>query len=81
MRWSPMAEHCHVSAIVFDDQPITPISEGVRAYASDPDHAEALWAKSEILLASVSTEELVPVDHQNLARAVFCGCARFMHQR
>ena len=43
-------ENCHVSAIVSDDQPITPISEGVRAYALDPDHAEALWARSEVMV-------------------------------
>jgi NAD(P)-dependent dehydrogenase (short-subunit alcohol dehydrogenase family) len=40
-------ENCHVSEIVPDDRIITPISEGVRAYALDPKHAEALWAKSE----------------------------------
>jgi len=40
-------ENCHVSEIVPDDQKITPISEGVRAYALDPAHAEALWTKSE----------------------------------
>jgi NAD(P)-dependent dehydrogenase (short-subunit alcohol dehydrogenase family) len=40
-------ENCHVSTIVPDDQIITPISEGVRAYALDSAHAEALWAKAE----------------------------------
>jgi NAD(P)-dependent dehydrogenase (short-subunit alcohol dehydrogenase family) len=40
-------ENCHVSEIVPDDRVITPISEGVRAYALDPKHAQALWAKSE----------------------------------
>jgi NAD(P)-dependent dehydrogenase (short-subunit alcohol dehydrogenase family) len=40
-------ENCHVSEIVPDDQAINPISEGVRAYALDPEHAEALWRKSE----------------------------------
>jgi len=40
-------ENCHVSQIVPDTRKITPISEGVRAYALDPEHAEALWTKSE----------------------------------
>jgi NAD(P)-dependent dehydrogenase (short-subunit alcohol dehydrogenase family) len=40
-------ENCHVGEIVPDAQKISAISEGVRAYALDPDHAEALWAKSE----------------------------------
>jgi len=40
-------ENCHVGHVVPDDQPINAISEGVRAYALDPDRAEALWAKSE----------------------------------
>ncbi|AZV40452.1 SDR family NAD(P)-dependent oxidoreductase [Komagataeibacter xylinus] len=40
-------EDCHVSPIVPDDQPISLVSAGVRAYAVDPVHAEALWAKSE----------------------------------
>lgn len=40
-------ENCHVSEIVPDDQVINPINEGVRAYALDPDRAEALWRKSE----------------------------------
>ena len=40
-------ENCHVGVIVSDDQVISAISEGVRAYALDSDHAEALWAKSE----------------------------------
>ncbi|NHN90250.1 SDR family NAD(P)-dependent oxidoreductase [Acetobacter conturbans] len=40
-------EDCHVSAVVPNDQPISLVSEGVRAYALDPTHAEALWAKSE----------------------------------
>ena len=40
-------ENCHVGEIVPDDRDISPISEGVRAYALDPKHAEALWAKSE----------------------------------
>jgi NAD(P)-dependent dehydrogenase (short-subunit alcohol dehydrogenase family) len=40
-------ENCHVSDIVADDVVITPISEGVRAYALDPASADALWRKSE----------------------------------
>ena len=43
-------ENCHVSAVVPDDAAITPISEGVRAYALDPAHARALWQKSEALV-------------------------------
>jgi len=38
-------ENCHVSAVT--EGLITPVSEGVRAYAVDPDRAKALWAKSE----------------------------------
>jgi NAD(P)-dependent dehydrogenase (short-subunit alcohol dehydrogenase family) len=40
-------ENCHVGEIVPDDRVITPISEGVRGYALDPNAAEALWKKSE----------------------------------
>jgi hypothetical protein len=40
-------ENCHVGEIVSDDVTISPISEGVRGYALDPEHAEALWTKSE----------------------------------
>jgi NAD(P)-dependent dehydrogenase (short-subunit alcohol dehydrogenase family) len=43
-------ENCHVGQIVSDDDPISPISEGVRAYALDPANAEALWKKSEELV-------------------------------
>jgi hypothetical protein len=43
-------ENCHVGNIVPDDVPITAISEGVRAYAVDPNNAEALWKKSEELV-------------------------------
>jgi NAD(P)-dependent dehydrogenase (short-subunit alcohol dehydrogenase family) len=43
-------ENCHVGEIVPDDLPIKPISEGVRAYALDPNTAEALWKKSEELV-------------------------------
>src|ERR1700751_5424835 len=40
-------ENCHVGKILPVDQPISVISEGVRAYALDPVNAEALWKKSE----------------------------------
>jgi len=43
-------ENCHVSEIVPDDRVITPVSEGVRGYALDPNAAEALWKKSEELV-------------------------------
>jgi NAD(P)-dependent dehydrogenase (short-subunit alcohol dehydrogenase family) len=43
-------ENCHVGAVVADDVPISPISEGVRGYALDPGNAEALWKKSEELV-------------------------------
>lgn len=38
-------ENCHVSEVT--DGLISPVSEGVRSYALDPDKARALWAKSE----------------------------------
>ena len=38
-------ENCQVSEI--SDGMISPTSPGVRAYALDPAHAQALWAKSE----------------------------------
>jgi NAD(P)-dependent dehydrogenase (short-subunit alcohol dehydrogenase family) len=40
-------ENCHAGNIVPDNVAISPISEGVRAYALDPVNAEALWKKSE----------------------------------
>jgi NAD(P)-dependent dehydrogenase (short-subunit alcohol dehydrogenase family) len=40
-------ENCHVGKVVPDDAVITAVSEGVRAYAVDPNSAEALWKKSE----------------------------------
>ena len=43
-------ENCHVGKIVPDNVTITAVSEGVRAYAIDPDTAEALWKKSEELV-------------------------------
>jgi NAD(P)-dependent dehydrogenase (short-subunit alcohol dehydrogenase family) len=38
-------ENCHVSEVT--EGVINPASEGVRAYALDPENAKALWAKSE----------------------------------
>jgi NAD(P)-dependent dehydrogenase (short-subunit alcohol dehydrogenase family) len=43
-------ENCHVGTIVPEDAVISPISEGVRAYALDPHNAGALWKKSEELV-------------------------------
>jgi NAD(P)-dependent dehydrogenase (short-subunit alcohol dehydrogenase family) len=40
-------ENCHVGSVVPDDAAISAVSEGVRAYALDPNNAEALWKKSE----------------------------------
>jgi NAD(P)-dependent dehydrogenase (short-subunit alcohol dehydrogenase family) len=40
-------ENCHVGHVVPEDVAISPTSEGVRAYALDPQGAEALWKKSE----------------------------------
>jgi NAD(P)-dependent dehydrogenase (short-subunit alcohol dehydrogenase family) len=42
-------EDCHVTTLV-TDEPLDPISGGVRPYALDPARAEALWAKSEELV-------------------------------
>jgi NAD(P)-dependent dehydrogenase (short-subunit alcohol dehydrogenase family) len=39
-------ENCHVTTR-FTDEPVTANSEGVRAYALDPERAKELWAKSE----------------------------------
>lgn len=38
-------EDCQASEVT--DAPINPMSHGVRPYAVDPEHARALWAKSE----------------------------------
>jgi NAD(P)-dependent dehydrogenase (short-subunit alcohol dehydrogenase family) len=43
-------ENCHVSHVVPDTAAISRVSEGVRAYALDPNSAEALWKKSEELV-------------------------------
>jgi NAD(P)-dependent dehydrogenase (short-subunit alcohol dehydrogenase family) len=40
-------ENCHVAEIVPDDLPTGAMTEGVRAYAVDPNNADALWKKSE----------------------------------
>jgi len=40
-------ENCHVGSVVPESATITVASEGVRAYALDPDNAKALWKKSE----------------------------------
>jgi NAD(P)-dependent dehydrogenase (short-subunit alcohol dehydrogenase family) len=42
--------NCQIGYVVPDDGVITPAGEGFRAYAVDPDHAEALWKKSEELV-------------------------------
>lgn len=39
-------ENCHVSEPIVVDI-VSPVSEGVRPYALDPERAQALWAKSE----------------------------------
>jgi NAD(P)-dependent dehydrogenase (short-subunit alcohol dehydrogenase family) len=44
-------ENCHVGETVPDNTPITAVSEGVRGYALDAKNAEALWKKSEELVA------------------------------
>jgi NAD(P)-dependent dehydrogenase (short-subunit alcohol dehydrogenase family) len=43
-------ENCHVGNIVPPEVAINAISEGVRAYALDPNTAERLWRKSEELV-------------------------------
>jgi NAD(P)-dependent dehydrogenase (short-subunit alcohol dehydrogenase family) len=40
-------EDCHVAHVVDDG---AEVREGVRGYALDPDHAKALWAKSEAMV-------------------------------
>ena len=41
-------EDCHVSQVT--DGLVSPVSPGVRPYALDPEHAKALWARSERLV-------------------------------
>jgi NAD(P)-dependent dehydrogenase (short-subunit alcohol dehydrogenase family) len=43
-------ENCHVGQLVAEGVTISGVSEGVRAYALDPNTAEALWKKSEQLV-------------------------------
>lgn len=43
-------ENCHVGQLVAEHVTISGVSEGVRAYALDPNTAEALWKKSERLV-------------------------------
>jgi NAD(P)-dependent dehydrogenase (short-subunit alcohol dehydrogenase family) len=43
-------ENCHVAEVVPENVAISPVSEGVRGYALDANHAEALWKKSEVLV-------------------------------
>jgi NAD(P)-dependent dehydrogenase (short-subunit alcohol dehydrogenase family) len=43
-------ENCHVGQLVAEHGSISGVSEGVRAYALDPNTAEALWKKSEQLV-------------------------------
>jgi len=43
-------ENCHVGKVVPEGATITVMSEGVRAYALDPNNAEALWKTSEELV-------------------------------
>jgi len=40
-------EDCHVGNVVAVSAATNAINEGVRAYAVDPNNAEALWKKSE----------------------------------
>jgi NAD(P)-dependent dehydrogenase (short-subunit alcohol dehydrogenase family) len=42
--------NCQVGPILRDETAITALSEGVLAYALDPDNAEALWKRSEELV-------------------------------
>jgi NAD(P)-dependent dehydrogenase (short-subunit alcohol dehydrogenase family) len=44
-------ENCHVGHVVADNATISVISEGVRGYALDPNNAEALWRKSQEMVA------------------------------
>jgi NAD(P)-dependent dehydrogenase (short-subunit alcohol dehydrogenase family) len=46
-------ENCHVGQVVSEDIEISPTSEGVRAYALDPNAAEALWKKSEEMVGEI----------------------------
>ena len=49
--WRPkFCENCHLGHIVPDDATLSVNSEGVRAYALDPQNAQALWKRSEELV-------------------------------
>jgi NAD(P)-dependent dehydrogenase (short-subunit alcohol dehydrogenase family) len=52
-------ENCHVSHVVPDSAPLTPLTEGVRGYALDPNLAEALWKKSEELVGESFSRESI----------------------
>ncbi|MDM0074796.1 SDR family NAD(P)-dependent oxidoreductase [Variovorax sp. J2P1-59] len=41
-------ENCHVSEVI--DRPVSPLAEGVRSYALDPEIAGLLWRRSEELV-------------------------------
>src|SRR3984893_8900782 len=41
-------ENCQVSEV--NEGPVSPVSPGVRPYALDPEHAKALWARSEAMV-------------------------------
>ena len=41
-------ENCQVSEVT--EGPVSPVSPGVRPYALDPEHAKALWARSEAMV-------------------------------
>jgi NAD(P)-dependent dehydrogenase (short-subunit alcohol dehydrogenase family) len=40
-------EDCHVGEILPDDLDVSPVNDGVRGYALNPERADALWLKSE----------------------------------
>lgn len=50
-------ENCHVAEVVGDDVPLSPMGEGVRGYAVDPERAEALWALCERMTGERMTGE------------------------
>jgi NAD(P)-dependent dehydrogenase (short-subunit alcohol dehydrogenase family) len=45
-------EDCHVAEVLAGGE-VSAVSAGVRAYAVDPEHAKALWAKSEAMVGEV----------------------------
>ena len=50
--------NCHVGNIVRDDAVITAVTDGVRAYALDPNTAEQLWEKSEEIVGESSQTQV-----------------------